>query len=92
MSTAITVIPKPSRIKRENYKGVLVTSMVRALKSREINRHLMLNEKNVVDIIFNDYKTNGFIGSEQMNTIYILYHNFVMWGHRHTSTIVKETK
>jgi len=71
------------RIYREEYRGVLVTSMIRALKSREINPHLNIEEKNKLSIIHNQYKQEGSINGTQMNLVYLYYYNFVMHGYRH---------
>lgn len=71
------------RIKREEYSGVLVKSMMKAMKSREINYHLKLDDKNEIDRINNVFKTNGKINGTDMNILYRYYYNFVMWGFRY---------
>jgi len=79
------LLPKEHRIKREHYKGVIVTSMTKALNSREINKHLSLDDKNIISSIVNHYKTKGYIDSPQMNTLYAYYYNFVLFNFRYTS-------
>ena len=79
----MNLIKPELRIKREEYTGVLVKSMIRAVKSREINRHLLLSGKNEVDRINNLFKTNGKINSSDMNKLYVYYFNFVIWGFRY---------
>lgn len=74
---------KTQQIKRQDYKGVLVTSMARALRSREINKHLNLEDKNKISSIWNTYKTKGFIDGTAMNTLYLYYNNFVIMGFRY---------
>lgn len=79
----MNLIKPELRIKREEYTGVLVKSMMRAVKSKEINRHLLLGDKNEVDRINNLFKTNGKINSNDMNKLYVYYFNFVIWGFRY---------
>lgn len=64
------------------YKGVKVTSIIKAIKSREIKRHLSLKQKNIIDEIDNLYRTNGFIIREDFLITWKLYVNYVQFDYR----------
>lgn len=79
------LLPKEHRIKKEQYKGVIVTSMTRALNSREIKKHLSLKDKDVISSISNHYNSYGYIAGPQMNILYAYYYNFVLFSFRYNS-------
>ena len=64
------------------YKGVKVTSIVKAIKSREIKRHLTMNQKNAIDEIDNAYRTHGFIERPHFLYAWKLYVNYVQYDYR----------
>jgi len=77
----------PEKSPNAQYTGVKVTSMLKALKSREINKHLALKRKNVLSLIDNKYKVYGSLDAKDMYTLWKLYYNFVVMDYRDISTI-----
>jgi hypothetical protein len=72
----------PQVISKPKFTGVKVTSMLKALKSREINKHLNLKRKNVLSLIDNIYKVHQFLEYSEMYILWKLYWNFVINDYR----------
>lgn len=62
---------------RMKFQGVKVSSLLKALKLKEIWRHLNLNDKKIINEINERFKIQKFVETEDMKVIYEYYHNFV---------------
>jgi len=74
----------PTKLQKAGYKGVKVTSMLNALKSKEIHKHLRLVQQNELAICKNKYEKNGYLNKQYFQFIWCLYWNFVLNDFRFT--------
>ena len=79
-------------IETPKYKGVKVTSCIKAIKSREIKKHLKLKQRNKIDQIDNLYRTNGYLEKADMITVWKFFMNFVMRDFRYNNPDTKLLK
>jgi hypothetical protein len=60
------------------YKGVKITSMIKAIESQEIFKHLRLVQQNEFSRLKNTYNKNGYLTQPYMTYLWQLYWNFVL--------------
>lgn len=70
------------KIKKAEYTGVKVTSILKALRVSGIKVHLTLGEQNKVDSIYNNYKVNKYILRKEMVYIWRLFWHYVLNDYR----------
>lgn len=67
-----------SPLQKEGYKGVKVTSMIKAIESQEIFKHLRLVQQDEFCRLRNRYNKNGYLTLPYFQYLWILYWNFVL--------------
>jgi hypothetical protein len=67
-----------SALQKAGYKGVKVTSMIKAIKSQEIFKHLRLVQQDEFCRLKNRYNKNGYLTQPYMTYLFNLYWNFVL--------------
>ena len=60
------------------YKGVKVTSMIKAIESQEIFKHLRLVQQNEFSKLKNKYNKTGYLTQPYFSYLFHLYWNFVL--------------
>ena len=65
-------------LQKEGYKGVKITSMIKAIESQEIFKHLRLVQQNEFSRIKNKYNKVGYLTLPYFQYLWILYWNFVL--------------
>lgn len=65
-------------LQKEGYKGVKITSMIKAIESQEIFKHLRLVQQNEFSRIKNKYNKVGYLTLPCFQYLWILYWNFVL--------------
>ena len=69
---------KVTQLQKEGYKGVKITSMIKAIESQEIFKHLRLVQQNEFSRIKNKYNKVGYLTLQYFQYLWILYWNFVL--------------
>lgn len=69
---------KVTQLQKEGYKGVKITSMIKAIESQEIFKHLRLVQQNEFSRIKNKYNKVGYLTLPYFQYLWILYWNFVL--------------
>lgn len=67
-----------TKLEKQGYSGVKVTSMLNALESKEIINHLRLVQQNELSKIRNFYNKNKYITRSQLTLVWNCYWNFVL--------------
>ena len=65
-------------LQKAGYKGVKVTSMIKAIESQEIFKHLRLVQQNEFSKIKNKYNKVGYLTQPYFTYLWNLYWNFVL--------------
>ena len=60
------------------YKGVKITSMIKAIESQEIFKHLRVVQQNEFSKIKNKYNKVGYLTQPYFSYLWSLYWNFVL--------------
>ena len=67
-----------SNLEKAGYKGVKVTSMIKAVESQEIFKHLRLVQQNEFSKLKNKYNKVGYLTQPYFSYLWSLYWNFVL--------------
>ena len=65
-------------LQKAGYKGVKVTSMIKAIESQEIFKHLRLVQQNEFSKLKNTYNKVGYLTQPYFSYLFHLYWNFVL--------------
>ena len=65
-------------LQKVGYKGVKVTSMIKAIESQEIFKHLRLVQQNEFSKLKNKYNKVGYLTQPYFSYLWSLYWNFVL--------------
>lgn len=65
-------------LQKEGYKGIKVTSMIKAIESQEIFKHLRLVQQNEFSKLKNKYNKTGYLTQPYFSYLWSLYWNFVL--------------
>ena len=65
-------------LQKAGYKGVKVTSMIKAIESQEIFKHLRLVQQNEFSKLKNKYNKVGYLTQPYFSYLFHLYWNFVL--------------
>lgn len=65
-------------LQQAGYKGVKVTSMIKAIESKEIFEHLRLVQQNEFSRLKNKYNKVGYLTQPYFSYLWNLYWNFVL--------------
>ena len=65
-------------LQKAGYKGVKVTSMIKAIESQEIFKHLRLVQQNEFSKLKNKYNKVGYLTQPYFSYLWSLYWNFVL--------------
>ena len=73
-------------LQKAGYKGVKVTSMIKAIESQEIFKHLRLVQQNEFSKLKNKYNKTGYLTQPYFSYLWSLYWNFVLNDFRFESS------
>ena len=73
-------------LQKAGYKGVKVTSMIKAIESQEIFKHLRLVQQNEFSKLKNKYNKVGYLTQPYFTYLWMLYWNFVLNDFRFDSS------
>lgn len=65
-------------LQQQGYKGVKITSMIKAIQQQEIFPHLRLVQQDEFRRIQNRYNKNGYLTKPYFQYLWLLYWNFVL--------------
>ena len=65
-------------LQKAGYKGVKITSMIKAIESQEIFKHLRLVQQNEFSRIKNKYNKIGYLTQPYFTYLWNLYWNFIL--------------
>ena len=65
-------------LQKAGYKGVKITSMIKAIESQEIFKHLRLVQQNEFSKLKNKYNKVGYLTQPYFTYLWNLYWNFVL--------------
>jgi len=65
-------------LQKAGYKGVKITSMIKAIESQEIFKHLRLVQQNEFSKLKNKYNKTGYLTQPYFSYLWSLYWNFVL--------------
>lgn len=65
-------------LQKAGYKGVKVTSMIKAIESQEIFKHLRLVQQNEFSKLKNKYNKTGYLTQPYFSYLWNIYWNFVL--------------
>lgn len=65
-------------LQKAGYKGVKITSMIKAIESQEIFKHLRLVQQNEFSKLKNKYNKVGYLTQPYFSYLWLLYWNFVL--------------
>ena len=89
-------LKKSTALQQAGYKGVKVTSMIKAIEQQETFKHLRLIQQDEFCRLRNRYNKNGYLTQPYFNYLWNLYWNFVLNDFRFDSdkswTIVTKHK
>ena len=71
-----------SELEKQGYKGLKVTSMLKACLCVEMKQHLRLVQLDALSKINNKYFKTGYISKPEMNLLWNIYWNFVLNDYR----------
>lgn len=71
-------LTNPTPIQKQGYKGVKVTSMINAVKQKEIYSHLRLVQQDEFRKLENRYNKLGYLTQPYFSYLWVLYWNFVL--------------
>ena len=67
-----------TKIQQAGYKGTKVSSMIKAVESQEIFKHLRLVQQNEFSRLKNKYNKVGYLTQPYFTYLWMLYWNFVL--------------
>ncbi len=67
-----------SKLEKAGYKGTKVMSMIKAIESQEIFKHLLLVQQDEFCRLRNRYNKNGYLTQPYFSYLWNLYWNFVL--------------
>ncbi len=67
-----------SQLEKAGYKGTKVMSMIKAIESQEIFKHLRLVQQDEFARVKNRYNKNGYLTQPYFSYLWNLYWNFVL--------------
>lgn len=67
-----------TKLQIAGYKGVQVTSMINAIQSQEVFKHLRLVQQNEFSALKNKYNKVGYLTKPYFSYLWMLYWNFVL--------------
>ena len=65
-------------LQKAGYKGVKITSMIKAIESQEIFKHLRLVQQNEFSKLKNTYNKVGYLTQPYFSYLFHLYWNFCL--------------
>ena len=65
-------------LQKAGYKGVKITSMIKAIESQEIFKHLRLVQQNEFSKLKNTYNKVGYLTQPYFTYLWNIYWNFVL--------------
>lgn len=68
----------PTKLQTQGYSGVKVTSMMKALKTKSMFKHLRFVQQNELCEVENFYNKHNFVDKKRFQFIWYLYWNFVL--------------
>ena len=71
-------LKKSTALQQAGYKGVKVTSMLKAIEQQEIFKHLRLVQQDEFCRLRNRYNKNGYLTQPYFTYLWNLYWNFVL--------------
>ena len=71
-------LQSPTSLEISGYKGIKVTSMIKAIESVEIFKHLRLVQQDEFSKLKNRYNRNSYITKPYFTYLWVLYWNFVL--------------
>jgi hypothetical protein len=75
-----------SQLEKAGYKGTKVMSMIKAIESQEIFKHLRLVQQDEFARVKNRYNKNGYLTTPYFSYLWNLYWNFVLNDFRYESS------
>ena len=67
-----------SPVQQSGYRGTKVMSMIKAIESQEIFKHLRLVQQDEFARVKNRYNKNGYLTQPYFSYLWMLYWNFVL--------------
>lgn len=67
-----------TKLQKAGYKGIKVSSMIKAIESQEIFKHLRLVQQNEFCRLKNKYNKVGYLTQPYFSYLWSLYWNFVL--------------
>ena len=71
-------LKKSTALQQAGYKGVKVTSMIKAIEQQETFKHLRLIQQDEFCRLRNRYNKNGYLTQSYFTYLWNLYWNFVL--------------
>ena len=79
-------LKKSTALQQAGYKGVKVTSMLKAIEQQETFKHLRLIQQDEFCRLRNRYNKNGYLTQPYFTYLWNLYWNFVLNDFRYESS------
>ena len=79
-------LKKSTALQQAGYKGTKVSSMIKAIESQEIFKHLRLVQQNEFSRLKNKYNKVGYLTQPYFTYLWNLYWNFVLNDFRFESS------
>lgn len=79
-------LKKSTALQQAGYKGVKVTSMIKAIEQQETFKHLRLVQQDEFCKLRNRYNKNGYLTQPYFTYLWNLYWNFVLNDFRFESS------
>ena len=79
-------LKKSTALQQAGYKGVKVTSMIKAIEQQETFKHLRLIQQDEFCRLRNRYNKNGYLTQPYFSYLWNLYWNFVLNDFRFESS------
>ena len=79
-------LKKSTALQQAGYKGVKVTSMIKAIEQQETFKHLRLVQQDEFCRLRNRYNKNGYLTQPYFSYLWNLYWNFVLNDFRFESS------
>lgn len=76
----------PTKLEKAGYKGTKVMSMIKAIESQEIFKHLRLVQQDEFARVKNRYYKQGYLTQPYFSYLWNLYWNFVLNDFRYESS------
>lgn len=67
-----------TELEKAGYKGIKITSMIKAIESQEVFKHIRLVQQNEFSRLKNKYNKVGYLTQPYFSYLWILYWNFVL--------------